>query len=62
MRSPNTKASVKEAICEERLESAAEAATAPREDTDNQDEATTVENNLIPNPIDQNPQNQVPIE
>jgi hypothetical protein len=59
---PNTKASVKEANCEERLESAAEAATTPREETDNQDEATTVENNLIPNPIDQNPQNQVPIE
>jgi curved DNA-binding protein CbpA len=60
---PNTKASFEEATCKERrLESAAEVATAPREETDNQDEATTVENNLIPNPIDQNRQNPVPIE
>jgi hypothetical protein len=39
--SPRTQAATG---CEERLESAAEAATAPREETDNQDEATTVEN------------------
>ena len=39
----DTEASVEKATCKQHLESAAEAAIAPREETDNQDEATTVQ-------------------
>jgi hypothetical protein len=51
----DTKASVEKATCKQHLESAAEAAIAPREETDNQDEATTVQDNPTLNPIDKNP-------
>jgi hypothetical protein len=50
----DTKASVEKATCKQHLESAAEAAIAPREETDNQDEATTVQDNPTLNPIDKN--------
>jgi hypothetical protein len=51
---PSAASDTEKATCKQHLESAAEAAIAPREETDNLDEATTVQDNPTLNPIDKN--------